>query len=209
MISGRLTRLRPIEPADLRFLKDLANDRQVASHVVGWDFPLSEHGQHKWWESAVSDRRNFRLLIEDMEGTRIGLCGVWKVDWHSRVALTATKLHAPSLKQKGMGTDSIMTLMAWAFYDVGLNRLWGSILDFNGPSFGAYVKHCGWRIEGVLRQEIWRKGRYHDLYRVAILKSEFDQLPDAQEYVDRIVPARTEERVALPEAWWAPGVRGR
>ena len=93
--------------------------------------------------------------------------------------------------------------MAYAFYDVGLNRLWGEILDFNGASFGAYVKKCGWRIEGILRSHVFRKGRFHDIYRVAILKSEFDALDDASEYVERVLPADTDRQTVLEPGWWA------
>lgn len=202
MIPGRLTRMRAVEPADLGLLKDIANDRFVATMVVGWDWPLSQFGQETWWEEAHDNATTRRFIVEDHEGLAIGMTGLWDIDWHNRHALTALKLH-PERVQRGMGTDAIKNLMAYAFHDVGLNRLWGAILDFNGPSFGAYVKKCGWRIEGCLREEIFRKGAFHDLYRVAALRSDFDALPDAQEYVERLNPADTRDKVVLPPEWWA------
>ena len=205
MITGKLTRMRPIEPKDLGFIQDLANDRHVAGHVVGWMFPVSEHSQLEWLQNIQDAPNSRRFLVEDLKGTPLGISGLWDIDWQSRRALTATKLYAPHITQKGMGTDSIKTLMAYAFYDVGLNRLWGSILDFNGPSFGAYVKKCGWKVEGVLRQEVLRKGEFCDLYRVAILKSEFDALDDARDYVDLVMPINISEKVEVPHEWWAPG----
>ncbi|NCG20320.1 MAG: GNAT family N-acetyltransferase [Rhodobacterales bacterium] len=209
MIVGKYCQIRPIEERDLDFLQMLAVDRNISSRLVGWDFPPSQYGQRKWFDATHNSRTTRRFLVEDLGGTPLGITGLWDIDWHSRVALTATKLYAPNLKQKGIGTDSIKILMAYAFYDVGLNRLWGAILDFNGPSFGAYAKKCGWRGEGILREEVWREGNFHDLYRVAILKSEFDALNDSEDYINRAVPADTTERVSILDEWWAPELVGK
>ena len=105
----------------------------------------------------------------------------------------------PGLSPKGAGTDAIMLVNAWAFYDFGLRRLYGSILDFNGSSLGAYVKKAGWRIEGRERESIFRKGEWHDLLRVAILRSDFDSLSEAAEYVDYVCPVDlTSSKVDIP-----------
>jgi hypothetical protein len=79
-----------------------------------------------------------------------------------------------------------MTLMAWAFYEVGLRRMHGTILDFDAAGHGAYVRKCGWQIEGRQREAVFRHGRWNDLLHVAILKREFDTLLDAEEYVGRL-----------------------
>ena len=202
-IRGAYVQLRAIEPDDLEFLAMLTNDRTVSGMVVGWDFPVSVHGQTRWLEHASSDPRNKRLMVVGPGGERIGMTGLWDIDWQARHAIGAIKLHPPALTQKGIGTDAIKTLSAWAFYDVGMQKIQGSILDFNGPSLGAYAKKCGWKIEGVFRRHVYRKGEYHDAYWVSILKEEFDALPDAAEYIDRVVPVDAETKVdALPE-WFA------
>lgn len=188
MIRGKSVYLRPIEREDLSFLLDLANHAYVSGMVVGWDFPVSLHGQQRWFENSEANAKTRRLMVVDAESNEtIGLTGLWDIDWHNSSALTATKLHPDKIK-KGMGSDAIMVTMAWAFYVVGIRRLYGSILDFNGPSLGAYVRRCGWRIEGLERESIFRKGRWCDLYRVAILRSDFERLPSAVEYTNFVCP---------------------
>ncbi len=206
MIEGKQVRMRAIEERDLAFLREMTNHAYVAARVVGWDWPLSDFGQGRWWEKAYNDKNNVRLIVEDFDGVPLGMTGLWQIDWHNRSALTALKMH-PDRVLKGMGTDAIKLVMAYTFYQVGLNRLWGAILDFNGPSFGAYVKKCNWKVEGVLREEIFRKGEFHDLYRVAALKREFDALPDAAEYIERVQPVDTEDKVNLPDDWFADELR--
>jgi hypothetical protein len=109
----------------------------------------------------------------------------------------------PGSAPKGAGTDAIMTLMAWAFYEVGLRRLHCTILDYNAASHGAYVRKCGWQIEGRQREAVFRNGRWNDLLHAAILKREFDTLLDAEEYVARLsslpsVPAPPPSLVPAP-----------
>lgn len=197
MIDGRMVRLRPIEPSDLEFMRDLTNHPAVAGMVVGWDFPVSRHGQLAWLESIERSASTKRLAIVDRESGEVtGLTGLWDIDWHNRSALSATKIH-PDRARPGMGTDAIKATMAWAFSQVNLRRLHSAILDFNGPSLGAYVRHCGWRIEGVERTSTFRKGQWCDLYRVAILAEEFFRLEDAPEYADRVIPVDVSEKVDL------------
>ena len=71
MISGKLTRMRPIEPSDLGFIAELANDRHVAGHVVGWGFPMSDHRQHQWLENTYDSPTERRFLVEDLDGKRL------------------------------------------------------------------------------------------------------------------------------------------
>lgn len=203
MISGNSVYLRPVEREDLPFLLELANDAYVSGMVVGWDFPVSLHGQQRWFENSESNTKTRRLMVVDAESKEaIGLTGLWDIDWHNGSALTATKLHPKRIK-KGAGTDSIMLTMAWAFYIVGLRRLYGSILDFNGPSLGAYVRRCGWRIEGLEREAVFRKGKWCDLYKVAILRKDFDLLPLASQYIERICPVDVDTIVDTELTDWS------
>jgi RimJ/RimL family protein N-acetyltransferase len=187
VLSGRLVRLRPIEVEDLPFLTDLANHPVVRANVVGWDWPVSLTGQAEWLRAANSNRLTRRLTVTTHGGEPIGLTGLWDIDWHNQSALTAVKL-MPGLAPKGAGSDTIMLVMAWAFYEVGLRRLHSTILDFNEASLGAYVRKCGWRLEGRECEAVFRKGAWHDLVRVATLRHDHEDSPGLAEYVKQLYP---------------------
>jgi len=194
MILGKHIYLRTIESSDGEFLANLANHPAVSGAVVGFDFPISISGQTRWLEGATSNPSTKRLIVaRTSDNVAIGLTGLWDIDWHNQSALSAVKLH-PDLAERGQGTDAIMTVMAWAFYSVNLRRLYGSILDFNGSSIGAYVKKCGWRIEGRAKEAVFRRGAWHDLYHVAALRSDFDSLSEARTYVDLCSPIDTNSK---------------
>ena len=190
MIKSAKLSLRSIELHDDDLLQQLINNPLVSENVVGWTFPVSLFSQKNWIQSNTNNL-SYRLVVVDNETNEaIGITGLWDIDWHNQAAMSAIKL-LPEKTKKGFGTEAIMLSMAWAFYNVGLRRLHGAILDFNGPSMGAYVKKCGWKVEGRQREAIFRKGEWHDLYSVAILKREFDALPAASEFINAVCPVHT------------------
>ncbi|MDH3744181.1 MAG: GNAT family N-acetyltransferase [Acidobacteriota bacterium] len=183
MIRGKKVFFRAIEEGDLEALGEWANDPVISDLVVGWSFPVSMADQREWFEASRRDPATRRFIVESEEDGVLGLTGLWNIDWHNRHALTALKLGSASVRGKGYGTDAIMTLMKYAFFEVGLNRLWSAILPYNIGSYKAYVEKCGWKVEGRLRQEIFRHGKYHDLYRVAVIREDLMAHPLFDEYV--------------------------
>ncbi len=188
MIKGKKVNLRPVEESDLTFCQNLFNDSYLRSVVVGWDFPVSMESQEKWFKSLSTNKNNIRLIVETNEGKLIGLTGLWDIDWHNRNALTAIKLKLDGIEGKGYGRDTIMAMNAFSFFEVGLHRLWGSIIDYNIPSFKVYVEKSGWKAEGILRKHVFRNGDFHDLYYVACLKEDFLNVLDAADYIPKEVP---------------------
>ena len=65
------------------------------------------------------------------------------------------------MRGKGYAVDTIMTIMKYAFEELGLNRLDGSIIEYNEPSYGVYVKM--W-LEGrrVQREWYFRNNKFWD-----------------------------------------------
>ena len=189
MIEGKKINLRPVEEGDLDFCQMLYNDRYIRQMVVGWDFPVSKENQKKWFESSINDKKNIRFIVETKQREKIGLTGLWDIDWHNRNALTAVKLSVTEdVKGKGYGRDAIMTINAFAFFEVGLHKLWSEILDYNIASFKSYVERSGWKVEGRLREHIFRNGVFHDLYYVSCLKENFLSVADSKEYIPSEIP---------------------
>lgn len=189
MIRGLRTTCRPIESRDQEFIHNLDSDPVVRANVVGWDFPSSLSHQERWFETLAPSVTH-RWIVEDLEGKALGLTGLWDVDWHNRNALTGLKIGGNDPQRGlGFGRDAIMAVMAFAFYDVGLERLHASILDGNVASLRAYTQRCGWQVEGTSRNHVWRHGGYTNLIQIGVLREDFDELPNAQEYRDLVLAA--------------------
>lgn len=184
MLQGRLVSIRTMEVADLPYVKAINDDPVVRANVVGWGWPNSEAEMLRW-HAASQGGSTHRWVVEDADCRVIGVTGLWDVDLQSRNALTALKLGGKDeVRGRGLGADAIKLVMAFAFYDLGLNRLHSSILASNAASLRAYVDKCGWSKEGVSRQHVWRHGGFVDLHQVGVLREDFDRLPDSEEYIN-------------------------
>lgn len=190
MIKGKRVRIRPTELEDQAFITELNSEPAIRANVGGWDLPQSEYWQTQWYQSSRPGNTH-RWIVENLEGHKLGLTGLWGIDWHDRNALTALKIGGQhGSRGRGFGSDAIKAVMAFAFYDVGLNRLHTTILSSNAPSLRAYSEHCNWKLEGNARKHVWRHGEYVDLLHLGVLKEEFDALPDASDYVNLVREGR-------------------
>ena len=78
------------------------------------------------------------------------------------------------IKGKGYGTDTVMTIMKYAFEELQLNKLYSTILDYNIPSMNLYKK-CGWSVDGVLRESTFKGNQYVNEMAVSILKKDYEE----------------------------------
>lgn len=67
------------------------------------------------------------------------------IDWKNRVATNGIKLVSRSNRSKGAGTDTVMAIMRYEFEELQLNRLDGSILEYNEGSKSLYLGKCDWK----------------------------------------------------------------
>ncbi len=176
MIEGKTVILRQMEESDMSCYYEMINDPFIYSKVVGWSFPVSKLEQSEWFSRAIHDKDNRRFTIVLKEtGLPVGMVTLSNIDWQNRSAFHGIKLHSSCPKGKGIGTDAVMTLMKYAFDEVNLNRLDGCWISDNIASEKLYLK-CGWRIEGVKKDAIYRNGSYHDLKIVGITRSEYYEM---------------------------------
>ena len=170
-ILGQKVVLRALEEADMPYLLDMINDPEMEYMVVGWSFPNSSNQQKAWFERVDGDNKNLRFAIE-YEGHFVGVSTLVKIDWKNRSADHGIKLHQAAPKGVGIGTDAVYATMKYAFEELQLNRLYGSILDYNVASQKLYAK-CGWKAEGLFRQSIFKRNEFHDEIPMAILKEDY------------------------------------
>ncbi len=173
-LYGEKVVLRALELNDMPYLRTMINDPEMERMVVGWSFPVSEKQQMEWYNRTLGDNINYRFAIEHND-CFVGVSTLTHLDWKNRAAHQGIKLCKDAPKGVGIGTDAVMTTMRYAFEELQLNRLYGSILEYNIASRKLYEK-CGWKIEGMYRQSVFKNNAYHDEISVAILREEYYDL---------------------------------
>lgn len=179
-IYGKKVLLRAMEKSDCELVRKMFNDPDIEDCVVGWAFPLSQYAQEKWYEAHYNDQ-NFRWIIETQEDGAVGIATLTDIDWKNRMAYHGIKLLNREYRGKGIGTDTVMAIMRYAFDELGLNRLNGSWFAENIPSKSMYMK-CGWKEEGLRRKYIFKHGEYRDLIETGVLAKDYYELVAKNNY---------------------------
>ena len=115
-----------------------------------------------------------RFIIDTDEGKPIGSSLLLEVDRQNRNAKVAIAIWDPADWGKGYGTAALKLLLKFAFEDLELHRisLHNGVFEFNERAIALYKK-CGFRIEGVRRQEYFHQGRWWDVVEMAILEDDY------------------------------------
>lgn len=172
-LYGKKVLLRALEPEDMEVLRDIVNDPEIERLVGGWSLPVSKKQQLEWYENISNSNMNIRFAIETKEDGVIGMADLRILDWKNRVAFHGIKIGNKKFRGRGYGKDVVLTIMKYAFEELQLNRLDGTIIEYNIPSKKLYLEKCGWKLEGLRRQYVFKNNKYHDELIVGILRSEY------------------------------------
>lgn len=171
MILGEKVILRAIELSDKEILKHMINDGETEYLLGGWSFPVSDLNQEKWMKSIDSNNHVLRCMIDDRrDHTTVGTVILSDIDYINGTAEIHIKL-LKNFRGKGFGTDTIKTIITYAFFELRLQCVYSQINDYNMVSHKLFEK-SGFKKEGVLRNRIYKSGTYHNVFVYSILKED-------------------------------------
>lgn len=174
MIEGKLIRLRAIEKEDLKQLREWRNEPEIKKFTREYR-ELSMQNQLQWLDSLAKDKNTIMFAVETKNGKLIGCTGLTYIDWKNSRAEVSIYIGDKKYKGKGYGTDTLKTLMDYGFRELNLHMLFGEIFEYNKANIRLFEK-CGLKKDGVLRDRLYRDGRYWDSIIYSILDKEWKQL---------------------------------
>jgi RimJ/RimL family protein N-acetyltransferase len=182
-INGKILTLRAIEESDLELLHKWANDPVTQDGIGEIHFPSSMDFHKTWFQSLKNDHLNQRFVVDTLESGIIGISSIVNIDWRNRHAWHGLVIGESGHRGKGFGVDAIMATMRYAFEELNLERLDGSMIEYNNQSILTYCgKRLGWKEEGRRRNYFFRKGRYWDQIIVGVTKQDYQELLETTNY---------------------------
>ena len=171
-IDANTVVLRAIEAYDLDLLCDIINDPSIEMMTGGYCFPVSKDRQKRWFEN-YDQQKDLRCMIEIKNGATIGMIMLTDIDWKNRTGQLHQKIKARIKdRKKGDIFDAMMGFLNYAFNELGLECVYGTVLEYNLLSRKLAMK-CGLKEEGVLRNRIYKNGKYHNLIANSVIKEDF------------------------------------
>ena len=181
-ILGKIVKLRAIEKEDLPLLHKWANDPEIWKMLGGWHFPSNMNYMESWFNNLGSNPLKQNFAIETVEHGLIGTVNLVDIDWKNNNAFTGLQLGDKDIRGKGYGVDTFMAIQRYAFEELHLERLDGSVIEYNAPGFGFITKHCGWKEEGRQRNWYFRNNKYWDRIVVGITRQDYFDLIEKNNY---------------------------
>ena len=176
MIRGQRIYLRSIERDDLDLCHAWMNDEDLRS-TLAQRYPMSLPREADWIERVTrgQDPSEMMFAICLADGDRhIGNCGLMAIDRDNRTATLGILIGEKDCRGRGFGTEALRTLCRFAFEEMDLRKIRLDTHAGNEAALRAYEK-VGFRREGLLRQEFYRKGRALDVMRMGLLRDELTQ----------------------------------
>ena len=151
------------------------NNFELTYHLwTGAVQPQTLEKEQAWFENNEKQRDKYldfaiRTLDDNLF---IGHMNLRNYNNRNRTATLSIFIGDMSRHRHGYGTEALQIMTLYAFVEVNINRLELTVSDFNTAGIRCYEK-CGFQHEGRKRQTLFRDGRYHDTFIMAILREDW------------------------------------
>lgn len=162
--------LREYEPTDASRLVELANNQKVSQYLI-YTFPYPyTRDDADWWIETGSGEQGAVTRVIDLDGLLVGSVGITpQTGWRSHLAEIGYWV-GEEFWGRGIATEAVRQMTAWALADSRYRKLFAPVLGPNSGSMRVLEKN-GYSLEGVLRNEVEKNGRYFDVYQYARLRA--------------------------------------
>ena len=170
LISGNI-RLRPLRYEDKERLAKLADNKKIWKNLRDmFPHPYAMADAEKFIDSIKLQEILVTFAIE-FEHEFVGVIGIiQQPDVYRKGAEIGYWIGEPYWN-KGISSRALLLATEYGFEELNLERLYAGVFAFNEPSKRVLEK-CGYKLEGISRNAVFKNGKLVDEFRYAKLKME-------------------------------------
>ena len=169
---------RPIEAEDLEAMRELRNDPSTWAALTSAGM-ISRADQEGWFASLQKAKDKAYFACFEVESTYpviaqgdfIGIIRCDEMDGLNRSVRIGADV-IPEKRGQGWGTKIYHALLRFCFAEWNMNRVGLWVLEDNEIAIRLY-KGVGFREDGLIRQAVYRDGRYKDYIVMSLLHDEY------------------------------------
>ena len=167
---------RAFEEEDIDAIYRWKNDDELNKMTVGLNRKICKDDVAKWVRSKMPHNPYevyWAICANDETKKIIGYAQLTEIHYINSSANFSGIVIGDRDYQDGFALlETYLFIMEYVFERLGLNRLYGSSIlgHKNSNRIGGFLY---WQKEGVLRQAVFKNGRYYDLLLGSILKEEY------------------------------------
>jgi ribosomal-protein-alanine N-acetyltransferase len=148
------------------------NDEEVIK-FLDIKFPTTLDQLENYVKAILNSQNNiFFAIMEKETNNHIGNAKIGPIDWIHRTANYGRMLGDKSSWGKGYGTESLELLLKYVFKKINLHKIWTLVVESHITSIKSNQK-AGFKIEGKLKEHLFKDGKYVDAVVVSITSDEY------------------------------------
>ncbi|HII15198.1 MAG TPA: GNAT family N-acetyltransferase [Nanoarchaeota archaeon] len=161
-----------LKPLSLEYLNDMlgwVNNRDVTKNFAKFGKRITRQQEIAHINRMTASKTDRAFVMETKEGKYLGNISLHEIDWNAKKARMSILIANREERDRGYGKSAIRRLLKLAFNELGLHKVWLIVFEGNMTARGLYSR-CGFQEEGILKDEYFVAGKYHNMVRMAILK---------------------------------------
>ena len=141
-------KLRKFSEEDIPYKVEWVNN-PANNKYLQYELPLTIENTQKWYGRVKNDtdRWDATLLYK---GKPVGTFGLLNIDRENKTAEDYSLIGDESVKGMGLGTRGGILNLCYAFYDLGLDKVWGIIEVENEASLRRWK-----RVGGIIEKRLY------------------------------------------------------
>lgn len=166
-------KLRKLLYKDIPYMLEWMRDEEINKYLAKDFSAFDEESQKKFIDNSITDENITFAIVNDDEDEYLGSISLKNIDFDNKSAE-----YAICIRKKCMGKNisKIATdlILNYAFYKIGLNRVYLNVLSDNIRANKFYLKY-GFIYEGETKESINIRGFLKNLKWYRMLKNEFKE----------------------------------
>ena len=153
-------------PSKIRWINNPENHA-----YLHYDIPLEYDRTVTWFRDNEGRSDRYDAVIE-VDGNPVGLIGLLSIEQKNRKAEYYISLGETAYKGKGVAFQATGLILEHAFMKLGLQKVY-LYTEVGNIAAQRLFEKSGFRKEGILKQDLFSKGRFIDRYAYGITKDEY------------------------------------
>ncbi len=176
---------RPAEPRDASVICEQRNngDRRFLKNPSLMSIGETE----TWLENLGPNSKRFMVMRDcempyshlDAKNYYIGIIRIDHIDYHNRNCEIGLDIF-DHCKGMGLAAPIYNWLLNYLFNDLNMHSVYLEVLETNERAKHIYQK-LGFVLDGILRERIYRDGKYIDYLMFSLLKSEYNKRKNSEQ----------------------------
>lgn len=172
MTNKKRVYLRALELEDYKTSIKWRKDDEIWEMLGGHKYYVSEAYEKKWVEDAIFSSKDLKLAICLCDDNRyIGNVYMTNIDMINRSCNSHIMIGEKDCWGQGYASEALLQAIDFMIKERGIQRIEALILESNKPSLRMHEK-CGYVIEGIKRNSVFKRGRFENQYIVSYINIE-------------------------------------